>query len=378
MRCLACVLSVWMLVGCRNRSTTFTNPFMAPDRVPPPATRMLTPGTAQPYYPGDPTQTPAYAQPTYTAPITVPPATGYSPAPVTPSVPAAQPSGGWNTYPQPAPASDSRSLTPTYGVRPTSVETPIRSEQNVRDSLGSLPQESSPAVRVPSDNRQLRFAQASSPPESPWAELESSRAELAVANIPAQPIQPQQAPWPLQSATPTTTQNLNPPIGLPQRPQIRELTAEELQPTPAPIAESIAAASRDRFRPQGSRRQAATQSAFNRPSITRKSVFGSDANLAVRYGFGPRYEWLRGRLEYSRATNQWKLRYIPIQGNTSGRGNTDELGGSVLIDNPHVLGNLRPGDYVLVRGQLQTNGTSTRSPGPVYTVSIVQRQRIEK
>jgi hypothetical protein len=40
--------------GCHNQQTALTNPFMAPDRVPPPSTRAVAPGTAQPYYPGDP------------------------------------------------------------------------------------------------------------------------------------------------------------------------------------------------------------------------------------------------------------------------------------------------------------------------------------
>jgi hypothetical protein len=40
--------------GCRSQQTPLANPFMSPDRVPPPTTRTLAPGTAQPYYPGDP------------------------------------------------------------------------------------------------------------------------------------------------------------------------------------------------------------------------------------------------------------------------------------------------------------------------------------
>jgi hypothetical protein len=41
-------------IGCRTPSGGVANPFLAPDRVPPPATRALLPGQAQPYYPGDP------------------------------------------------------------------------------------------------------------------------------------------------------------------------------------------------------------------------------------------------------------------------------------------------------------------------------------
>lgn len=41
------------IAGCRGQQTAMTNPFLSPDRVPPPATRMVPPGTAEPYYPGD-------------------------------------------------------------------------------------------------------------------------------------------------------------------------------------------------------------------------------------------------------------------------------------------------------------------------------------
>lgn len=52
---LAIALVVCAIVpGCRNQSGGIGNPFLAPNRVPPPSTRMIAPGTAQPYYPGDP------------------------------------------------------------------------------------------------------------------------------------------------------------------------------------------------------------------------------------------------------------------------------------------------------------------------------------
>src|SRR4029079_17377597 len=41
--------------ACRASSTGMSvSPFMPPDRVPPPNTRVLQPGQAQPYYQGDP------------------------------------------------------------------------------------------------------------------------------------------------------------------------------------------------------------------------------------------------------------------------------------------------------------------------------------
>jgi hypothetical protein len=42
------------MTGCRSQEGGIPNPFLAPNRVPPPATRAILPGQAQPYYPGDP------------------------------------------------------------------------------------------------------------------------------------------------------------------------------------------------------------------------------------------------------------------------------------------------------------------------------------
>jgi hypothetical protein len=42
------------VTGCRSQQSGLANPFLAPNRIPPPATRAILPGQAQPYYPGDP------------------------------------------------------------------------------------------------------------------------------------------------------------------------------------------------------------------------------------------------------------------------------------------------------------------------------------
>jgi hypothetical protein len=61
------VLAAACFSGCHNQQTALSNPFMAPDRVPPPATRVVAPGAAQPYYPGDPLP-PSHASTTTSAP----------------------------------------------------------------------------------------------------------------------------------------------------------------------------------------------------------------------------------------------------------------------------------------------------------------------
>lgn len=40
--------------GCQNQPSHVANPLYSADRVPPPSTRALAPGSAQPYYSGDP------------------------------------------------------------------------------------------------------------------------------------------------------------------------------------------------------------------------------------------------------------------------------------------------------------------------------------
>src|SRR3954447_7741029 len=49
--------------GCKSTSSGVGNPFLAPDRVPPPGTHALLPGQAQPYYQGDPLPSSALAPP---------------------------------------------------------------------------------------------------------------------------------------------------------------------------------------------------------------------------------------------------------------------------------------------------------------------------
>jgi len=86
----------------------------------------------------------------------------------------------------------------------------------------------------------------------------------------------------------------------------------------------------------------------------------------ARYGFSPRYEQLKGRLEHSETSGVWKLRYIPIDGAT------DDFGGSVLIDNPRSLGDLDAGDFVEVRGAIDSTGADELSYAPKFRIADVR------
>jgi len=309
------MLIVAAAVGCRNQTAPLTNPFLTPDRVPPPSTRVLTPGTAQPYYPGDPLPgaAPVGSFPATTIapptgaypPAAAPPATAYpsGPAypvnPVTPT-PAAPitPPGGWNGYPSQA-----------------------------QSGLGG------DAVRVPNDGQELRFASA------PTLQPTLAAAPVFTPNAGAQ--------YPVQQAAfnaPTTANQTTQPA--PSRDGFRPQTHEprDAQPTDSPMAKG-----------------------FRSPSLATKAV-ASSGSSGERFGVGPRQEWLRGQLEYWPETGEWSIRYM-------GDGPVDQIGGRVLIDNPQVLGNLPPGEFVMVEGQLYGRQIDEASWRPAYRVATVQRQR---
>ncbi|MDY0170063.1 MAG: hypothetical protein RBS80_26200 [Thermoguttaceae bacterium] len=87
---------------------------------------------------------------------------------------------------------------------------------------------------------------------------------------------------------------------------------------------------------------------------------------AGSYGFDPSYTWLRGKLEYSQVDRQWKLRYIPVEGNT------DQYGGSVVIMNESALSGCERGEFVAVRGRITGEG-GDRGFAPPYEVTALQR-----
>jgi hypothetical protein len=331
--------------GCRNQSAPLTNPFLTPDRVPPPQTRVLTPGTAQPYYPGDPlpgatplsapvgsfppttTLPPAGSAfapaPSYTPPATVPPATAY-------------PGAG-----APMPSSPITPTTPNYG------------------SYGPRAGDS---ILVPADQQQARFAATSTPIQKL---VPPSQDQLpAASNSP--PFTPNAgAQAPIKQAAYDETPPLSQPDA--QRLAIREVTPAEYQ---APAASSTAATpTRDGFRPQSSeqRAEAVTESpvnGFRSPGVIGSTTAGKDA----KYGVGPTQEWLRGQLEYWPQTGEWSIKYMPD-------GQVDQIGGRILIDNPQVLGHLPPGEFVMVEGQVFGRQIDDATYRPAYRVAVVQRQQ---
>ena len=77
------------------------------------------------------------------------------------------------------------------------------------------------------------------------------------------------------------------------------------------------------------------------------------------------YEWLQGKLEYSAGSRQWKLRYIPIDGQT------DPYGGSVVLGKLQLDG-AKPGDIVLAQGRIDSTGAKS-GYAPQYQLQQLDR-----
>jgi len=114
------------VAGCRSQSGGMANPFLAPNRVPPPATRALGPGQAQPYYPGDPLP----VMQSNTAPSSNADAIAASP----PTMPSADSNLNWGS--------------------PSGTHPP---EQKAPESY-ALASASEPTVAIPTDADALRYA----------------------------------------------------------------------------------------------------------------------------------------------------------------------------------------------------------------------------
>jgi hypothetical protein len=85
-----------------------------------------------------------------------------------------------------------------------------------------------------------------------------------------------------------------------------------------------------------------------------------------RYGRADDHGWLKGRLEYSQAQRRWKLRYIPIDGQT------DQFGGSVILRKTSLLSGFERGDYVEVNGRL-TEKAASGDYAPEYELTQIRR-----
>src|SRR5690606_24245174 len=219
-------------------------------------------------------------------------------------------------------------------------------------------------VHVPSDDSQLRF-------ETP--SVAAAPISMAATVAPTLPS----GQYPVQQAT-FNQPIANGQVGY-QRLQQREILATEFPSPPAPslaVNSSISSpnGSGDGFRPQSadatfSSSDSSADLGFRSPSLANGATASADAkNSNERFAVGPGQQWLRGQLEYWPENGQWSIRFMPD-------GQVDQIGGRILIDNPQVLGNLPPGEFVMVEGQVFGRQIDSNFYQPVYRVSVVQRQR---
>jgi hypothetical protein len=86
------------------------------------------------------------------------------------------------------------------------------------------------------------------------------------------------------------------------------------------------------------------------------------------YGYDEKYQRLQGKLEFSPSQQRWKLRYIPIDGET------DTYGGSVVLPESDKLNGFSAGDFVVVQGRLNTSRGPADGFSPPYMIERVARQ----
>lgn len=358
----------WMLIcllamaGCQSPQFA-TDPFLGRQRVPPPYTGTVPPpGAAQPYYQGPP---PAGQAPTVTP----------SPGPAGTTVP-----GGAYGVPQSS-ATHPKAVQPgehEYMAGATAIarRTPVI---HAADGVVHLDSQVQTASAADAGDERFAVRQASGTADDPLQASPDESIASAVPNrlqLPANSrrlrdisphqvaratepaieiIEPEYAATPADSSTSQSSSTTDAPADSPTR-QFRVQ-----QPTePVEITE-LAPVRRRTTEPSRAVAAATPSSAEQATEPSTKRMIGR----SERYGYTTDYTQLRGRLEHLKSRDQWKLRYIPVDGDT------DEYGGSVVIANPEALESLAAGVYVKVEGRLASSRSDTLSYAPPYTVERV-------
>ena len=103
--------------------------------------------------------------------------------------------------------------------------------------------------------------------------------------------------------------------------------------------------------------------------VASNTGISSGPDGAPAYSHHTNYSWLRGRLEYSTAARRWKLRYIPIDGQT------DSFGGSVVLSASPLLESLRHGDMVTIEGTIGKNPADHGGFSPLFELQSLKPQQ---
>lgn len=329
-RLWAVLLTALALVGCRS-SQPATNPFLR-TTVPPPATApaVVTPG--EPFTPG---VVPQAAPPVVAPAVPVMPAPAAPPPVVVPPKDKFSPPGGSFQYNQ---SSIDRSQ---GGARPGSVS--LASYQGPAGQPSSRPAAAEPPRE---------------PAVAPAFKTVSSASTSTIRILPPASGRPVETSSAESASAPTASPD-----------PVMRVTAEDGRARDAGPEAASEAAAESSARPQVA--IVAPDSAADSVEAEAEGEWEGevaeepDAEKAG-YAFSPDYGWLRGRLEYSHTSRQWKLRYIPIDGQT------DQYGGSVKLPASQALAAYKPGDMVAVRGALASGSTTSGSFAPLYELAHIE------
>ncbi len=353
--------------GCRYaQGPPATDPFFGRTRVVPPATGCIMPGPVNPYY------------------------GGATPSATTPSS-SATPSSANPRYPAKAVPSKTEAPTPatTRDVPPSTYH------RSGKQSRGTAPAQS--AIRVPPPSFAKSNATAGVPDVSlpvvddsvPAGRLSgglsgrprANRRTFTGSNVPLSerervvrilPPRPKDVARPSRRATAVSAAKSIHPQPRPSRIVSRPIDIMDLPP----VDKSKSAGAKHPTEKTPPRSDAGIRLI----SATGPVVALQEASNVIPAGggapkFAPRsdyshnatYERLQGKLEYSQLDRRWKLRYIPVDGET------DKYGGSVILSDPTVLRGCERGDFIEVEGRLGPQDSKRKGFAPEYHVSKVKR-----
>jgi hypothetical protein len=338
---LSAFCGVALLAGCNGQGQT-VDPFLGRTTIPPPGTgQVIMPGTAQPYYQGNPL--PATPMPGSPAPLVSPPVgSSYRETDLgqrmveTPAereyrvgrVATADLASEVRAVGVVVPLGDPRKVTANEN-QGLEVGLPASEWQNTPETGTSHDGiAASSYIRIPGDSL------TNTPPDR-FADPQA--ASLNFANN--------------ASAVPTLAKSLTVP-------------ASFQPPTGAIDISELPQASRSRT---SNRRTtpAVFDSRSTSPRVALPSSNGTTRRQTSQYGYASDHAWLKGQLEYLRSKQEWKLRYIPIDGET------DEYGGSVVIKDSSRLKDYEAGQFVTIKGSIDKASTGTSSFAPSFRVERI-------
>ncbi len=393
------VAGLVLTAGCQGSREPAANPFLGPTTIPPPPTGAISHGGTAPSYLGPPrivapqtlgTQTPGSQAPIWQAPNSQLPANplpGPQPS-ISPTVPGTVNPGTVNpgmVNPgmgnTPYPSSSLQPYTPRrggFGYRQKAENGPevaVRSRPVTRvpppSLTGNLSTSDSIAIAGDVDDRSPR------PRDEQPATLKRSRKLSGVALASHQQVTRTLPPRPTHSPSPPEAEFSEPKaVSSPGEPGRFHPPAKAIDIMDLPEVGTSLRGIDDRSpaAASGFRLVSATDAAGR--STAGSSVVAADHSepvvtkmkfSAASHGHAPDYSWIRGRLEYSQMERHWKLRYIPIDGES------DEFGGSVVLADRALLSGHERGDFVEVRGKIGEPSAEANGFAPTYEATEVRK-----